>query len=122
MEMRSVWMVLLAGLTLGVSLHAQQSDATAVAPAPDSPAVAAGPAASAGGIVTAPRLIHQADPAYSREAKKKKINGSVRIYCIVDEQGLPQHVRVVKSLGYGLDEAAAVSSTASNLRRRTECP
>jgi len=43
---------------------------------------------------------------YTFEARKKKIQGIVRISVLVTEEGLPTDPRVEQSLGYGLDEIA----------------
>jgi TonB family protein len=59
-----------------------------------------------GKTVTAPRVTAKQDPAYSEEARKARIQGSVQLSLIVDESGNPQHVTVVLPLGAGLDEAA----------------
>jgi TonB family protein len=53
-----------------------------------------------------PKVIHSVDPAFSDEAKAQHIEGKVLLYLIVDSEGKPTHVRVVKGLGYGLDEKA----------------
>jgi TonB family protein len=59
-----------------------------------------------GGSVKPPKLIHQEDAQFSAEARRKKISGEVMVQCIVDLNGLPQELKVVKSAGYGLDEQA----------------
>jgi protein TonB len=59
-----------------------------------------------GGAVRAPVLIYQVDPEFSEEARKAKFSGNVQVYLIVDEQGNPTHVRVVRGVGMGLDEKA----------------
>ena len=58
-----------------------------------------------GGGVAAPQLIHSVDPGWSADAQKVKFSGGVCIVAlIVDTQGLPQDVHVVKSAGKGLDQ------------------
>jgi periplasmic protein TonB len=59
-----------------------------------------------GGAVLAPVLTHLADAEFSEEARKAKFSGNVQVYLIVDEQGMPTHVRVVRGVGMGLDEKA----------------
>jgi TonB family protein len=54
----------------------------------------------------APRTIKAPDPEYSKEAKKKKIEGIVVLYLIVGADGLPRDIRIARSVGYGLDEEA----------------
>jgi TonB family protein len=55
---------------------------------------------------TPPRPIYQPIPEYSNEARKKRIQGSVILSTLVNEQGVPTDIRIEKSLGYGLDEKA----------------
>jgi TonB family protein len=59
-----------------------------------------------GGEVSAPRAIKSRDPEYTNAARNAKIKGSVVLWLVVNEQGLPEHIKVQKSLGYGLDESA----------------
>lgn len=61
----------------------------------------------AGGNVSAPSVIFQVEPEYSEEARKAKYSGMVVLSVIVDTEGYARDVRVVKSLGMGLDEKAA---------------
>ena len=55
---------------------------------------------------TNPRLVHKVDPVYSDAAREAKVSGTVLLDLTVDSEGLPTNVRVVRSLGYGLDETA----------------
>jgi TonB family protein len=59
-----------------------------------------------GGGVSAPSVIYSVDPEYSDEARRAKYTGIVMVSLIVDAQGVPQHVHVVRQLGMGLDEKA----------------
>lgn len=59
-----------------------------------------------GNGVSAPVPIHTPQAKYTREAKKKKIQGVCIVSLIVDVNGLPQNPKVVQSVGYGLDESA----------------
>jgi periplasmic protein TonB len=59
-----------------------------------------------GGGVSAPKVISAVDPEYSDEARRAKYTGIVVVSLIVDAQGNPQHVSVVRRLGMGLDEKA----------------
>ena len=56
--------------------------------------------------VTAPSVKYQVEPEYSEEARKAKFAGKVMLSIVVDEEGLPQNIRVVRKLGLGLDEKA----------------
>jgi len=55
---------------------------------------------------TPPKAIHFAEPEYSNEARRKKIQGIVMLSLLVTAEGEPTDIRVEKSLGYGLDEEA----------------
>jgi TonB family protein len=56
--------------------------------------------------ITMPTLISQVPAEYSEEARRDKLNGTVKLVLTVDEEGNPQNVMVAKSLGMGLDESA----------------
>jgi TonB family protein len=60
----------------------------------------------AGGGVTAPSLIYKVEPEYSEEARKAKYQGVVVLYVEVDPSGRAENVRVLHSMGLGLDEKA----------------
>ena len=60
----------------------------------------------AGGGVSAPQLIYRVEPEYTEEARKAKYQGTVMIYCVVDIHGAVRDIRVIRSLGLGLDEKA----------------
>lgn len=59
-----------------------------------------------GNGVTLPVLIHQVEPEFSEEARKAKHSGIVVLHTDVDATGHPRNIRVVQSLGMGLDEKA----------------
>lgn len=59
-----------------------------------------------GGGVMAPQLIYGPDPEFSDEARRAKYQGVCVVSLIVDAQGNPQRVQVVRHLGMGLDEKA----------------
>jgi protein TonB len=59
-----------------------------------------------GGGVTAPSLIYKVEPEYSEEARKAKYQGVVVLYVEVDPSGRAGNLRVVHSMGLGLDEKA----------------
>jgi len=61
---------------------------------------------SVGGGVAAPQVIHSVDPEFSDEARRQKYAGAVAIQLIVDTNGNPQNIQVVRHLGMGLDEKA----------------
>jgi TonB family protein len=59
-----------------------------------------------GGGVSTPVLIYSVPPEFSEQAKKDQVGGTVLIHLWVDEQGRPEHVRVLRGVGKGLDEKA----------------
>ncbi|MGA7158376.1 MAG: M56 family metallopeptidase [Acidobacteriaceae bacterium] len=59
-----------------------------------------------GGEVTRPVVLNQVEPEYSKQAKAAKFSGDVEVYLVVDKEGHPANVRVVKGVGMGLDEKA----------------
>jgi TonB family protein len=59
-----------------------------------------------GGGVTAPALLYKVEPEYSEEARKAKYQGTVLLYVQVDPSGKAINMRVLHSLGLGLDEKA----------------
>jgi periplasmic protein TonB len=59
-----------------------------------------------GGGVSAPRAIFSPDPEYSEEARKVKHQGTVVLALVVAADGRPRDIRVINSLGMGLDEKA----------------
>jgi bla regulator protein blaR1 len=59
-----------------------------------------------GGDVSAPKLVFSPDPQFSEEAKRAKYQGVCVVSLIVDAQGNPQRVQVVRHLGKGLDKKA----------------
>ena len=59
-----------------------------------------------GGDVSAPRLTYKVEPEYSEEASKAKHQGTVVLVIEVGEDGRAHNIRVIQSLGLGLDEKA----------------
>jgi TonB family protein len=56
--------------------------------------------------VSAPYLVNKVEAEFSDEARRAKYEGTVVVNLIVDAQGNPQNVHVVRHLGMGLDEKA----------------
>jgi periplasmic protein TonB len=59
-----------------------------------------------GGGVSAPSVLFKVEPEYSEEARKAKWQGTVVLSLVVDENGKAQNLKVVRSLGLGLDQKA----------------
>lgn len=56
--------------------------------------------------VTAPVAKFTPEPDFSEEARKAKFQGTVTLSAIIGPDGRPRNLRVVRSLGMGLDEKA----------------
>jgi periplasmic protein TonB len=61
---------------------------------------------SVGNGTIPPAVISKVDPQYTEEARAAKYSGSVMLSVVVDTEGKAQQLKVVKSLGMGLDEKA----------------
>ena len=59
-----------------------------------------------GGGVSPPKALYSPDPEFSEEARKAKYQGTVVLSIVVGADGRPRDVRVLRSLGMGLDENA----------------
>ena len=58
------------------------------------------------GGVTAPSVIYKKEPEYSEEARKAKYQGTVTLYVEILPDGKAHNIRVLRSLGLGLDDNA----------------
>jgi TonB family protein len=59
-----------------------------------------------GGGISPPVLIYKAEPEYAEEARKAKLQGTVMLYVQISPGGKPTAMKVVKSLGLGLNQKA----------------
>ncbi len=59
-----------------------------------------------GGGVTAPQIVYRIDPTYSEDARKARYQGTIVIEAIVRKDGSVEVIRVVRSVGFGLEERA----------------
>jgi protein TonB len=59
--------------------------------------------------LTAPVLLYKAEPEYSDEARKAKLQGSVQLLIEIDEKGAPRNIAIRQGLGLGLDQKAIES-------------
>ena len=59
-----------------------------------------------GGGISAPQAVSSPDPEYTEEARQAKKQGICVLSMIVDAQGHPRDLRVVRGLGFGLDAKA----------------
>ena len=63
----------------------------------------------AGDGVSQPTLISKVEPNYTQEARDAKIQGVVQLSSVVDENGLAQDIKILRSLDKGLDENAILA-------------
>jgi TonB family protein len=70
------------------------------------PNAAGGGAYRIGAGVSAPVPIARVEPVYTDEARQAKLQGSVLLQVVIDENGVPQNIFVVRALGLGLDQKA----------------
>ena len=88
-----------------VSAAAQESPSGAAdareVPSPQGPGVY-----QVGGGVSQPVPVYRPDPEYTEAARKAKYQGVVILAIVVDENGNPRDISVVKPLGLGLDQKA----------------
>lgn len=59
-----------------------------------------------GGGISAPTAVSAPDPQYTEEARRAKKQGTCTLWLIVDSAGHPRDIRVVRGLGFGLDQKA----------------
>jgi TonB family protein len=59
-----------------------------------------------GSGVTPPVPFYRPPPEYSKQARKKRVQGTVMLSIVVDRSGHPRDIKVIRSLGMGLDEKA----------------
>jgi TonB family protein len=60
-----------------------------------------------GGDITSPRVLSKVDPAYTEEARRDKISGSVVLSMVIGTDGLAHDINVQRSLDPGLDKNSA---------------
>jgi periplasmic protein TonB len=61
---------------------------------------------SVGAGVSAPQLLNHVEPDFTNEARQAHYQGVVEIQLIVDSNGNPENMQIVKHLGMGLDQKA----------------
>jgi TonB family protein len=72
-----------------------------------------------GGDVKPPKLLTTLDPASNDYAQKNNIAGMVFLQMVVDAQGRPGAVTIVRPIGFGLDEKAVEAVEHSQFRAGT---
>ena len=71
----------------------------------------------AGGSVKPPVVLFEAKPYYTEEARKARTEGVVLLQLVVRKDGTADSFKVIRGLGYGLDESA-ISTIANKWRFR----
>jgi periplasmic protein TonB len=59
-----------------------------------------------GGGVTSPTVLSRVEPEYSEEARKARYEGTVLLEAIIRKDGRIDTIRLLRSLGFGLDQNA----------------
>jgi protein TonB len=59
--------------------------------------------------VSQPELVFKVDPEFCEEARRAKFMGIVTVNLIVDAEGRPENVHVLRGVGMGLDEKAVAA-------------
>ena len=59
-----------------------------------------------GGGIEPPRLLHEIRPNYTEDARRRGLKGEVLLEIVVQRDGTVGDVRILQSLGNGLDQSA----------------
>jgi TonB family protein len=59
-----------------------------------------------GSDVSEPEAIWQPRPPYTPEARANKVNGVILLQAVIGKDGIVRDVKILRGLGYGLDESA----------------
>ena len=68
-----------------------------------------------------PKLDRQTQPAYTNEGRQASVEGVVKLEVSVDENGRVTNVKVLKGLGFGLDESAVAAARQWTFKPATRC-
>lgn len=82
-------------------------------------AAASGPVSATVGVGNGPRILDWVPPAYPLVARRLREQGRVLLRLRIDASGQVTRVQVVKSLGFGLDEAAVAAVKRSRFQPAT---
>jgi len=53
-----------------------------------------------------PRVLFRSEPEYTEEARVARVNTTIIVGLVVDENGAPRDVKILRGAGFGLDESA----------------
>jgi outer membrane biosynthesis protein TonB len=86
------------------------------APFPNLSKISGGASSKIMGSVSAPVPLNSIEAPFSDEAREESVSGVCLVSLIVDTEGMPRNVRVIRPLGYGLDQKAvdAARNTGSS--------
>lgn len=73
-----------------------------------------------GGDVSAPSILSKKEPDYTETAQLSHYSGTALFTVIIDAQGIPTNIRLVRGLGYGLDENGAQAISVWRFRPATK--
>jgi TonB family protein len=76
--------------------------------------------APAGSGKSMPELVYKMEPKYTAKARKAKVQGIILLAMVVDTQGRPAEVKVIKSLDPKLDENAVKAVSAYRFKPAVE--
>jgi TonB family protein len=85
----------------------------------DAPVSAAAAVRTAAPVETAVEITFKPKPAYTADAREKKIEGEVRLDVLFSSSGEIHVLRVVHGLGFGLDESARTAAGGIRFRPAT---
>jgi TonB family protein len=104
-----IWKYYLAGSDLQSRLMAWRSSLQKTAVQPIARDSAPNARDSAPKKISAPRVIHDPDPNYTKEARSHSINGRSLLTTVIDATGNPTQIAILDPLGMGLDEEAVAA-------------
>lgn len=90
-------------------------------PAPARKVTATAPKPTCSEKPSKPRPKKTVHPEYTAAAAQAEIEGPVRIEVTIDEKGKVTQARIVKGLGYGLDESALAAAKQFLFEPSTAC-
>jgi TonB family protein len=74
----------------------------------------------AGKNITQPEIVAKMEPEYSDPARAACLQGSDLLAVIIDDKGVPRDIKVVRPLGFGLDEKAVEAVSKWRFRPATK--
>jgi len=110
-------------ITINYSLNPDPAPTPSPAPSPSAsnpqPSTSLNQPMHIGGDVTAPVVLTHVDAPFTQIAKMARVSGTVEVSLVVDKNGVPTQVHVVKGLGWGLDENALKAASQYRFKPAT---